>query len=165
MSIVAMKRKALRKPLSSGSSGFSINGGYRNSGGITRTPVLSRSGYKCSANDSSIVKPSVISTKGYLAKKIGCSLVDPSCNVVASNPVHNPKKDCILVDTGDNIGTTSCSETSRNDGSFGCRSSNNRTIVVKNQNRTVSQGDYLERKKNRCRVSGLVKPNNNLSVF
>ncbi len=154
MSIVAMKKKALRKPLSGGTSGFSINGGYRNTGGITRTPVVIRNGGKCSANDSSIIKPSVKTSKGHMAKKMMCCK-----DVVAGRPLYLPKKDCILTDTGNNIGTNTCTQTTGNDGANGCRSSNNRTIVVKNQNRTVSQSDYLERKKNKCTVTGTIKPN------
>ena len=88
MSIVAMKRKALRKPLSSGTSGFSINGGYRNTGGITRTPVVIRNGSKCSANDSNVIKPSVKTSKGHMAKKMICCK-----DVDAGRPLYSPKKE------------------------------------------------------------------------
>ena len=63
MSIVAMKRKALQKPLSSGGS-FSLNGGYRNVGAVGQTNLI-RSAKKCSTNDHDYIKGSTKNTLGY----------------------------------------------------------------------------------------------------
>ncbi len=156
MSIVAMKRKALRKPVSGGAGGFSINGGHRNTGGIHRSARLQRSGYKCSANDSNVVKTSSKSTKGYLDTKLGC------CEQVVANVRSNidyvevVRNKCNVVDTGANIGTNPCTNNVNE-----CRSSNRRTVVVKNETRTVSQSDYLARKKGNCMVVPDVKPGRN----
>lgn len=156
MSIVAMKRKALRKPVSGGPGGFSINGGHRNNGGIHRSARLQRSGYKCSANDASIVKPSSKTTRGYLDSKLGC------CDNIVANEqrsvdyIEVVRNKCNVIDTGSNIGSNSCSNLE-----CGASNANKQAIVVKNQNKTVSQSDYLSRKKGNCMVVPDVKPNRN----
>ena len=138
MSIAAMKRKALRRPISGGAAGFSINGGHRNTGNVTHSARLQRTGYKCSANDSSIVKPSVKTTKGHLSKKHLCcnNIVQTSRAGLDYTDVVAGK--CNVVDTGNNIGTTCPSNT------CGSKTSS-RGTVVKNQSRTVPHSEYLRR--------------------
>lgn len=68
MSIVVMKRKAKAKSRPVSRGGFSLNGGYRNRGGIGRPTFATR----CSANDPSIIKNSTKSSKGYEATRMLC---------------------------------------------------------------------------------------------
>lgn len=111
MSIVALKRKSrgYNAPISGqGTQGFSLNGGYRNQGWVGQTSISRpvrrtlfkgalpigqgghfgtydvsvQSGGMCSANDSSIIKPSTLSTKGHIDTTVrysSCTNGDCDC--------------------------------------------------------------------------------------
>lgn len=119
MSIVALKRKsAALKNLSSGRSGFSINGTTRNQGYIGQTLQsrhLIHTPHKGSVakdysgccndfdilpselthlEDSTVVKPSVLSYKGMIAKR----LLGTNFNVVKPDSAHNGNNQSSYID-------------------------------------------------------------------